>query len=90
MQLVYVQCSAVPRAFIPCVMKAKVACFISAPSASSCPGLDAKLVECLKGGRSSEAGAPELVCWVRPGAQGGAALPRKGVTISLVPDLDQT
>lgn len=44
--------------------------------------------QCLKGGRSSKAGTPELVRWVRRGVQGGAALPRKGVTISLVPDLD--
>lgn len=30
----------------------------------------------------------ELVCWVRRGVQGEAALPKKGVTISLVSDLD--
>lgn len=30
----------------------------------------------------------ELVCWIRRDVQGGAALPRQGVTISLVPDLD--
>lgn len=44
--------------------------------------------QCLKGGRSSKAGTPELVWWVRRGVQGGAALPRQGVAISLVPDLD--
>lgn len=27
------------------------------------------------------------MCWVRHGVQGGAVLPRKGVAISLVPDL---
>lgn len=53
------------------------------------PWIKCKIVNsAVKGGRFLKAGTPELLCWVRRGVQGGSALPRKGVTISLVPDLD--